>query len=41
MITSVNGEPVVTYQDLIDELATVAPGEDVVLGVDRGARPWT
>ncbi|MGW6006883.1 YlbL family protein [Oerskovia enterophila] len=36
VITSANGKDVVTYQDLIDELATVTPGEDVVLGVDRG-----
>jgi len=36
VITTVNGKDVVTYQDLIDELATVTPGDDVVLGVERG-----
>ncbi|MFF3065564.1 PDZ domain-containing protein [Oerskovia sp. NPDC057915] len=35
VITTVDGKDVVTYQDLIDELATVTPGEDVVLGVER------
>ncbi len=39
VITSADGKDVVTYQDLIDELATVTPGEDVVLGVERDGEP--
>ncbi|MHA7132372.1 YlbL family protein [Oerskovia turbata] len=36
VITAANGTPIVTYQDLIDELAAVTPGDDVVLTVERG-----
>jgi Lon-like protease len=36
VITAANGTPIVTYQDLIDELASVTPGDDVVLTVERG-----
>lgn len=35
VIVSVDGHDVVTYQDLIDDLAAVTPGEDVTLGVVR------
>jgi Lon-like protease len=36
VITAANGTPIATYQDLIDEMASVDPGEDVALTVDRG-----
>jgi Lon-like protease len=35
VIVSLDGEAVPTYQDLIDDLAAVAPGDDVTLGVLR------
>lgn len=39
VITALNGEPVTTYDDLVDDLAAIAPGSDVTLGVDRDGEP--
>lgn len=39
VIVSLDGSPVSTYQDLIDDLADVSPGADVVLGVLRDGTP--
>ena len=39
VIVSLDGTPVPTYQDLIDGLAAVTPGDDVTLGVVRDGEP--
>lgn len=39
VIRSLDGHPVATYDELLDLLAGVTPGDDVVLGVERDGRP--
>jgi PDZ domain-containing protein len=36
VVRSLDGEPIETYPQLLDALAQVTPGDDVVLGVERG-----
>ncbi|MFD6177125.1 MULTISPECIES: YlbL family protein [unclassified Isoptericola] len=39
VVKSLDGHEVVTHQDLLADLDDVEPGDDVVLGVERGGKP--
>ncbi|GIJ00395.1 hypothetical protein Slu03_27720 [Sediminihabitans luteus] len=41
VLTSVDGDELVTYDDLVDDLAKTSPGDDVELGVTRDGEPTT